>query len=113
VSPFRGIATLMGANMLSRSVLFVLFILFGNLAIADTQTMRDPTRGELLYSTHCIACHSAQAHWREKKIATDWTRLESQVRRWQAVSGLGWNSEDIAQVARYLNALYYHYPTPD
>ena len=91
----------------------MLFVLFGNLADADTQPMRDATRGELLYSTHCIACHSAQVHWREKKLATDWTSLQSQVRRWQGVSRLGWSNEDIAEVARYLNALYYHYPAPD
>jgi len=106
-------ATLTGGNMLRRSVVVVLFVWFGNPAYADTQPMRDATRGELLYSTHCIACHSAQVHWREQKIVTDWTSLQSQVRRWQAVSGLGWSNEDVAEVARYLNALHYRYPTPD
>ena len=102
--------------MLRRSILAVLFVLFallGDLADADAQPMRDATRGELLYSTHCIACHSAQVHWRDKKIVADWGSLQSQVRRWQGVSGLGWSNEDIAEVARYLNGLHYHYPTPD
>jgi mono/diheme cytochrome c family protein len=99
--------------MLRRSVVVVLFVLFGNLAAAGAQPLREPTRGELLYSTHCIACHNAKVHWREKKIVTDWTRLQSQVRRWQAVSGLGWSNEDIAEVARHLNALHYRYPAPD
>jgi len=91
----------------------MLFGLCGNLADADAQPMRHATRGELLYSTHCIACHTAEVHWREKKLVTDWTSLQAEVRRWQAVSGLGWSNEDIAEVARHLNALYYHYPTPD
>jgi len=99
--------------MLRRSVVVVLFVLFGYLADAGAQPLREPTRGELLYSTHCIACHSAQVHWREKKIVTDWTSLQAQVRRWQAVSGLGWSNEDIAEVARYLNGLHYRYPAPD
>jgi mono/diheme cytochrome c family protein len=100
----------MGNDMLQRSILAVLFILFGNLAAAATKPMPEATRGELLYSTHCIACHTTQIHWRDKKLATDWTSLQSQVRRWQGVSGLGWSEDDITQVVRYLNTHYYHYP---
>lgn len=96
--------------MLRRAILTVLFVF--SLSNAAAQRMRDATRGELLYSTHCIACHSAQVHWREKRRATDWASLQSEVRRWQGVSGLGWSNEDIAEVARYLNALHYRYPTP-
>jgi mono/diheme cytochrome c family protein len=107
------IATLTGDDMLRRSILAVLLVLFVNLADADALPVRDATRGELLYSTHCIACHSSQVHWREKKLVTDWTSLQSQVRRWQEVSGLGWSNEDIAEVARYLNALHYRYPSPN
>jgi len=106
-------ATNSGANMLRRSVLALLFASFGILTSAGAQPTREATRGELLYSTHCIACHSTQVHWREKKLAADWKTLQSQIRRWQAVLGLGWGMEDIAEVARYLNDLYYHYPAQD
>ena len=99
--------------MLKKSLLIMLFVLFGNLADAESQKMRDATRGELLYSTHCIACHSAEIHWRNKKLATDWTTLQSEVGRWQKLSGLGWDDDDVAQVAQYLNALHYHYPSRD
>ena len=98
--------------MLRRSILAMLFVLCGNLADAVAQPMRDATRGELLYSTHCIACHSAQVHWREKKLVTDWTSLRSEVRRWQEISGLGWSNKDIEEVAQYLNALHYRLATP-
>jgi mono/diheme cytochrome c family protein len=97
--------------MFRRLILAVLFALFGNFADAEAQPIRDATRGELLYSTHCIACHSTQVHWREKKLVTDWTSLQSEVRRWQGVSRLGWSNEDIQEVARYLNVTYYRYPT--
>ena len=106
------IAALKGDHMLRRSILAALFVLFGNLADAGAQQVRDATRGELLYSTHCIACHNAQVHWREKKLVTDWTSLQSEVRRWQVISGLGWSKEDIAEVARYLNDLHYRLATP-
>jgi len=95
--------------MLPKLILAVLFVSFGNLANADTQPIRDATRGELLYSTHCFACHSTQVHWREKKLVNDWKSLQSEVSRWQEVSRLGWGDEDIEDVARYLNVLYYHY----
>lgn len=99
--------------MLKRSIPVALFVLFGNLTNVDAQPMRDATRGELLYSTHCIACHSTQVHWRDKKLVTNWTSLRTEVGRWQKSAGLEWGDDDIAAVTRYLNALYYHYPTTD
>ena len=107
------ITTLAGDDMLPRSILAVLFVLFGNLPDADAQPMHDATRGELLYSMYCIACHNAQVHWRDRKLATDWTSLQTEVRRWQKFSGLGWSDDDIAEVAQYLNTLHYRYPKPD
>jgi hypothetical protein len=68
------------------------------------------SRGELLYMTHCSACHSAQMHWREKKQVRDWPSLRAQVQFWQAQAVLGWNDEDIISVAQYLNQTYYRLP---
>ena len=68
-----------------------------------------PQRGELLYSTHCIGCHSAQMHWRDNKKATDWPSLKEQVRSWQQRSMLGWGEEDIDEVARHHNDTIYRY----
>lgn len=67
-------------------------------------------RGELLYSTHCITCHTTEMHWRDKKAAIDWTSLMFQVRRWQDASGLGWSESDVEAVSRYLNERFYRYP---
>ena len=90
-----------------------LFFWSGIPAGANAQTMGNPGRGELLYSTHCIACHNARVHWREGKLATDWNSLQSQVRRWQKVQALGWSNEDVVEVARYLDTFYYLYAAPD
>lgn len=81
-------------------------------ALLCSQTASAQTRGELLYSTHCVACHSTQMHWRDKKQVLDWTSLRAQVRFWQAQAMLGWNDDDIGQVARYLNDTYYRMPPP-
>lgn len=67
------------------------------------------SRGELLYSTHCNSCHTSEMHWRDKKVAVDWTSLRFQVRRWQGNAGLGWSEADIQDVTRYLNESIYRY----
>ena len=72
-----------------------------------------PGRGELLYTTHCIACHTEQVHWRDRKAASDWRRLKAEVRRWQAAARLRWSEADIVAVARYLNETIYHLPQND
>ncbi len=98
--------------MLRKPIPVILFVLSGTIAAAEARAVPDPQRGELLYSTHCIACHSTQIHWRDKKLAKDYRSLLAEVGRWQTLGGLGWNNEDISAVARYLNTLHYHYPVP-
>ena len=67
------------------------------------------TRGELLYTTHCISCHTAEMHWRDKRSANSWPALTAQVRRWQDTASLAWNDSDILAVSRYLNDAFYHF----
>ncbi len=87
-------------------------LLFG--AAVLVATAQAESRGELLYSTHCITCHTSQMHWREKRAATDWTRLKAEVRRWQGAAALNWSEADIDEVARYLNDSIYRFAqTPD
>jgi hypothetical protein len=49
-------------------------------------------------------------HWREKTKVHDWPSLLAQVRFWQTQAALGWNDDDVNQVASYLNATYYRLP---
>jgi mono/diheme cytochrome c family protein len=77
---------------------------------ALAQAVTPQTRGELLYGTHCIECHSTQMHWRDGRQARDWDSLKAQVRHWQGNAGLGWSDDDIVAVARHLNDTIYHYP---
>ena len=70
------------------------------------------SQGELLYTTHCVACHTKDIHWREKKLAKDWNTLVELVRRWQASGHLNWGEEEIAAVAHYLNSAFYKFPEP-
>jgi mono/diheme cytochrome c family protein len=68
------------------------------------------SRGQLLYENHCIACHTTQMHWRDKKLVTDWATLKVLVRRWQGTAQLNWNEDDIDDVARFLNDAFYKLP---
>ena len=79
----------------------------GTLVASTVASAQD--RGELLYSTHCGACHTAQMHWRANRSATDWPSLTAEVRRWQAVASLAWTDDDVIGVARYLNNSIYHF----
>ncbi len=68
------------------------------------------SRGQMLYDTHCIACHSKEVHWRERRLVSDWPSLAAETRRWQANLGLGWSNDEVADVVRYLNTTIYRFP---
>ena len=90
-------------------LIFTLFLLLGVHTLAYASEKQSEARAELLYATHCTACHTSQVHWREQKLVTDWNSLVTQVRRWQLVSGLRWSEEEITDVAHYLNVTFYEY----
>lgn len=77
--------------------------------LAGAQSTASPSRGELLYSTFCVACHTTQMHWREKRIATDLLSLKEQVRRWHINAGQKWSEADIEEVVQHLNRVYYKF----
>jgi mono/diheme cytochrome c family protein len=80
--------------------------------LAWAQAAPAPTRGQLLYQTHCLDCHSTQVHWREGKQVRDSKSLRLQVRRWAQIGHLAWDDADVEEVARYLNDTIYRYPQP-
>jgi len=67
-------------------------------------------RGRLLYETACIACHTTQAHWRDKRIVQSWPELLYQVTRWQHNAGQNWSGAEIVDVGAYLNHRFYNLP---
>jgi mono/diheme cytochrome c family protein len=89
-----------------------LCLLCGLNAVSYAQGKHNEARGQLLYTTHCNACHTTQIHWREQKLAQDWKGLLAQVRRWQYIGGLGWSEDEVTDVAYHLDRLFYHYKNP-
>lgn len=111
-SPPDAVARRIRMTSLSLTRIVLLTALQAACAISHAQAATSPTRGQLLYTTHCIACHNSQVHWRDQRQATDWESLTQQVRRWQATAALQWSEDDIVEVARYLNDTIYRYPRP-
>lgn len=100
----------------TRAMLLIAGVIFCTTPVAQVSyqatapTAPAESRGALLYTTHCVACHTTQMHWRDERQARDWDSLQFQVRRWQGNTGLQWTDADITEVSRYLNDTIYQYP---
>ena len=110
-SPTGGPRRLLPARSIAFASLLVPCWLLLAAASAQAQSA-EPSRGRLLYETHCIACHNSQMHWRDQRLARDWPGLLAQVRGWQARANLGWSDADITEVARHLNDSIYRFERP-
>jgi mono/diheme cytochrome c family protein len=99
-------------SMLRTRLLWVAAALGGAAAFAQVVPLPNPSRGELLYATHCIACHTSQMHWRDARLASDWASLRALVRRWQEEARLAWSESDIDEVTRHLNQRHYRFALP-
>jgi hypothetical protein len=69
-----------------KQLILALSILCSLCALAQAEVVPSEQRGELLYSTHCNACHNSTIHWREQKLVTDWKSLKAQVKRWRKLN---------------------------
>ncbi len=93
----------------AKSLALTIYLLWTTDAFAYVSIVPIQNRRELLYTTHCVTCHTSLIHWRNKALATDWHSLKFQVRRWQNNLELGWSKDEIIGVTRYLNGIYYHF----
>jgi len=65
-------------------------------------------RGEALYENHCKECHEALAHTRHGSRINSIGDIRKWVASWSAHSNLDWSSEEVGDVADYLNNKFYH-----
>jgi mono/diheme cytochrome c family protein len=97
----------------ARATAFALAAFLSTAAVATVEPLSpELQRGRALYDTRCIGCHDRSVHQRESRLAQDFPSLRAQVIRWNANIGGEWRSEEIDQVAAYLNDRYYKFPCP-
>jgi mono/diheme cytochrome c family protein len=66
-------------------------------------------RGQALYENHCMSCHETTVHTRATRRATSVAELQKWVATWSFHASLGWSSEEIDDVADFMNRRYYHF----
>jgi mono/diheme cytochrome c family protein len=64
-------------------------------------------RGRLLYENFCHHCHISEIHYRDGSSINNWAELIRMVTMWQAEMGLDWTTEDIVDVASWLDWVFY------
>lgn len=68
-----------------------------------------PSRGQLLYENHCLACHESSVHIRARRTARAMPDVRASVARWAMHLKLDWKQEEIDDVAAYLNGRFYQF----
>ncbi len=70
-------------------------------------------RGQALYENHCMSCHEDGVHTRDARRATSIAELRKWVATWSFHASLDWSSEEIDDVADFMDRRYYHFtPQP-
>jgi hypothetical protein len=84
-------------------------LLLATLLVPTTEAA-SPVRGRLLYENFCYHCHMTEIHYRVNSEVDSWGKLLHMVTMWQEEMRLGWRAEEVADVASYLNWVYYGFP---
>jgi mono/diheme cytochrome c family protein len=77
-------------------------------AVNTPLSAQEFNRGEALYNNHCKECHETLAHTRPGSRINSMGEIRSRVTSWSVHSNLDWSSEDVEDVAAYLNRKFYH-----
>jgi hypothetical protein len=79
------------------------------LVVSAGATAETFDRGQALYENHCMSCHEATVHTRETHRATSLADLRKWVASWSFHASLDWSSEEIDDVADFMDRRYYHF----
>ncbi len=83
------------------AVTWLTAVLGGSVQAADAE------RGRMLYELRCGECHSQSVHGRAQRDAKRYGDVLAYVVRWNAQLNIGWQNDDIHDVAKYVNDTYY------
>ena len=86
-------------------------VLSALLLLALPAWAQDPDRGRALYDTHCIACHYERIHKRDpsRSLIRSVAQLRVEVVQRAALTGQRFTTEDLDDIAEYLNRTHYKF----
>ena len=78
---------------------------------AGSALAQDAQRGRQIYETHCLSCHYERIHGRDRSRSTIQSRtaLRIEVGRWAAQVKRPFSTEDVDDIAEYLNRSHYRF----
>ncbi|MGH8671155.1 MAG: hypothetical protein ACREUA_03830 [Burkholderiales bacterium] len=83
----------------------------------DADASGDGKIGKKLVDESCAACHvslygddGSAVYTRAERKVQSFAQLVSRIRDCNSAAGAGWNAEQQAHAAAYLNSTYYHFP---
>jgi len=85
----------------------LLILLFPAMAWAQ-----DTARGQVLYETHCGACHYERVHQRVRSEVKGLADLRDTVARWAAQTKHRFTLDELESVVQYLNESHYRFGLP-
>ena len=68
-----------------------------------------PSRGQMLYENHCMACHESVVFIRDKRRIQTPEALRGKVLHWASYLQLHWSKEEVEEVVSHLNSQYYKF----
>ncbi len=75
----------------------------------SARAAEDFDRARALYENHCRSCHESWAHTRDGRAVDSLDGLRMRVASWSLHTGLGWTTEEINAVTRYLDRRFYQF----
>jgi mono/diheme cytochrome c family protein len=78
-------------------------------AAAQAALDGDPERGARLYEQNCLECHDRSVHKREEVRATNQREIVSWITRRCSRNAPQLSTQDLEDLATYLNEQFYHY----
>jgi len=68
-----------------------------------------PSRGQMLYENHCMACHESVVFIRDNHRIQSLKALRGRVSHWASYLHLRWGKDEVEEVVTHLNNRYYKF----
>jgi mono/diheme cytochrome c family protein len=91
----------------SKWIVTAVLVLCGSAIAADSSRLPDYRRGAQLHDDACTGCHGPSMYSRPYHERNPYFTVRKQVEIWQDFVGMGWDEQQIADVAFYVQKRFY------